>query len=123
MLGYVATLPGFQTGIQYYMIPEDWSNLADFTVWVTAAAQVFFSLTIGSGAQLLLASFNDFRNNCHRDILMVGICNSLTSIYAGFLVFGVIGFLAETKHVPLDEVVTQGPGLTFIAYPEALAQV
>ena len=123
ILGYAATLPGFQNGIQFYMIPDDWSNLGDATVWFAAAAQIFLSLGIGAGAQLLLASFSDFRNNCHRDALLVGFFNSVTSVYAGFAVFGVIGFLAEIKHVPIEDVATDGPGLAFIIYPEALAQV
>ncbi len=70
---------------------------------------------------MLLASYNDFKNNCHIDALLIGCCNSLTSLYAGFTVFGVIGYIAQMKNAEIDDVVTQGPSLAFIVYPEALA--
>ena len=123
MLGYVITLDGFEIGLEFYIIPKDFEKLLDLNVWYVAATQIFYSLSVGSGAQLMLASYNGFRNNCHRDALLIGACNSLTSIYAGFSVFGVIGFLAKTKNVGIDDVVTQGPDLAFIVYPEALTQM
>ena len=123
MLGYVATLDGFDEGLQFYMVPDDWSKLGDFNIWYDAATQIFYSLSVGSGSQLILSSYNGFRNNAHRDALLIGVFNSLTSIYAGFSVFGVIGFLAKIKNVPIESVVSQGPGLAFIVYPEALAQM
>ena len=70
------------------------------------------------GSQLLLSSYNSFNTNCHRDALVIGLCNSLTSLYAGLVVFGVIGFVADKKQMPVDSVVDEGPGLAFIVYPE-----
>ncbi len=120
-LGYVATLDGFLDGVNYYIVPKDWDKLTDINVWNDAAGQIFYSLSVGTGSQLLLASYNGFRNNCHRDALLVGVCNSLTSLYAGFTVFGVIGYIAKAKNADIADVVTEGPGLAFIVYPEALA--
>ena len=62
---------------------------------------------------------NNYSN--FRDALLIGVCNSMTSIYAGMTVFGVIGFIAKAKGLPIDSVVSQGPGLAFIVYPEAVA--
>ncbi len=121
--GYVATLPGFKKGIEFYIIPQDWSKMLDVNVWNDAASQIFYSLGVAVGSQMLLSSYNVFRNNCHRDALLIGFCNSLTSLYAGFTVFGVIGFLAEIKEQDIDEVVTEGPGLAFIVYPEAVSNM
>ena len=122
-LGYVATIEGNKKGIEFYIIPTDWSKMLDINVWNDAASQIFYSLGVGVGCQMLLSSYNPFRNNCHRDALLIGACNSLTSLYAGFTVFGVIGFLSHIKEMEIDEVVTQGPGLAFIVYPEAVSQM
>ena len=38
-----------------------------------------------------------FNNNCHRDAWLIALGNSLTSVYAGFIVFGTLGVLAEAR--------------------------
>jgi len=53
--------------------------------------------------------------------VIIGICNSLTSLYAGMTVFGVIGYIATQKDADIEDVVTEGPGLAFIVYPEAVS--
>ena len=40
-----------------------------------------------------------------RDSLIVGLCNSLTSLYAGVVVFLILGFLADQSGGKIDEVV------------------
>ncbi len=121
LLGYIATLDGFLDGVEFYIVPRDWDKLADVNVWNDAAGQIFYSLIVAVGSQLLLASYNGFTNNCHRDAVLIGLFNSLTSLYAGFTVFGVIGYMAYQKGADIEDVVTQGPGLAFIVYPEAVA--
>ena len=46
-----------------------------------------------------------FRNNTMRDSLIVGLCNSLTSLYAGVVVFLILGFLAKQSGGEIDQVV------------------
>ena len=110
---YVSTLDGFQKGIEFYIIP-DWNELGNLEVWKQAATQIFYSLGVAVGSQLLLSSYNPFTTNCHRDALIIGLCNSLTSVYAGFVVFGVVGFMAHQKGVDVADVVDAGPALAFI---------
>ena len=65
MLGYIATLEGFSKGMDLYLNPN-WEKLTDYHVWKKAAAQIFFELSVGIGGQLTFASYNGFKNNCHR---------------------------------------------------------
>jgi solute carrier family 6 (neurotransmitter transporter, glycine) member 5/9 len=67
-----------------------------------------------------LASFNKFTNNCHFDAVIVSLTNFFTAVFAGFVVFAILGFLATSMKVSIDEVMNSGPGLAFVTYPEAV---
>ncbi|GFU47434.1 sodium-dependent dopamine transporter [Trichonephila clavipes] len=114
------TLPGAAEGIKFYLTP-DFSALADANVWVDAATQVFFSLGPGFGVLLAFASYNKFHNNVYRDALLTSAVNSATSFLSGFVIFSVLGYMAHKAHVEVKDVATEGPGLVFIVYPEAIA--
>ncbi|XP_071088424.1 sodium-dependent proline transporter-like [Haliotis cracherodii] len=115
-------LPGATEGILYFLTPK-WHRLADASVWSDAATQVFFSLGVGMGGLNLMASFNNFKNNCLRDAILVPCVDCLTSFLCGLVVFAVLGFMAHDKGVGIEEVAVGGPGLAFIAYPEALSRM
>ncbi|XP_056449519.1 sodium-dependent proline transporter isoform X1 [Gadus chalcogrammus] len=115
-----ATLEGSLQGVAFYLTP-DWSRLASAQVWNDAASQVFYSLGIGVGGLLSMASYNKFDNNVIRDTLIIVVGNCSTSFFAGFAIFSILGHMAWRKGVPVGEVADTGPGLAFVAYPEALA--
>ncbi|KAL7878241.1 hypothetical protein AOLI_G00092150 [Acnodon oligacanthus] len=49
--------------------------------------------------------------------------NSSTSLVAGFAVFSVLGFMADQQGATVEDVAESGPGLAFIAYPQAVAMM
>ncbi|XP_071820221.1 sodium- and chloride-dependent neutral and basic amino acid transporter B(0+)-like isoform X1 [Apostichopus japonicus] len=114
------TLDGHQEGIRFFITPK-WEILGNPQVWLAAAVQIFFSLSAAWGGLITLASYNKFHNNCYVDSLFVAIANCATSIFAGFVIFSIVGFMAKELGKEVDEVVDQGFGLAFIAYPEAVA--
>ncbi|KAM9170740.1 sodium-dependent proline transporter-like isoform 1-T2 [Pangshura tecta] len=115
-----ATLEGSIEGVRFYL-SSDWSRLQSAQVWNDAASQIFYSLGIGFGGLLSMASYNKFDNNVIRDTLVIAIGNCCTSFFAGFAIFSILGHMAWRKRVPVGEVADSGPGLAFVAYPEALA--
>ncbi|XP_044159859.1 sodium-dependent proline transporter-like isoform X2 [Bufo gargarizans] len=115
-----ATLEGSIDGVRFYL-SADWKRLQSAQVWNDAASQIFYSLGIGFGGLLSMASYNKFDNNVIRDTLVIAIGNCSTSFFAGFAIFSVLGHMAWKKKVPVGEVAESGPGLAFVAYPEALA--
>lgn len=116
------TLPGAGEGIKYYLYP-DFSKLGDPSVWNDAGTQVFFSYAVCQGVLTALGSYNNYNNNCYRDCVALCCLNSATSIFAGFVVFSVLGFMAHQLGLPVEEVSASGPGLAFIAYPKALSML
>ncbi|XP_012214972.1 sodium- and chloride-dependent glycine transporter 1-like isoform X2 [Linepithema humile] len=117
-----ATLEGADEGVLWYIKP-DFSTLNSATVWADAASQVFYSLGISCGSLVTLASYSKFHNNCHRDTIFVTFANLFTSIFAGFVIFSILGFLAREMQMPIDKVVQSAEGLAFIAYPEAVVRM
>ncbi|XP_020913372.1 sodium- and chloride-dependent taurine transporter isoform X1 [Exaiptasia diaphana] len=122
LLVRAVTLPGAVVGIKYYLLP-DLSKLKEGKVWIDAATQVFFSYTIGLGVMVALGSYNKFKHNCYRDCIIFAIVNSGTSIYSGFIIFAVLGFLANKQGIDVQDITQSGPGLAFIGYPAAIAEM
>ncbi len=116
------TLNGAGNGLSYLLSPKV-KELWKPKVWITAATQVFYSLSIGYGGLHTLASYNQFNNNCLYDAVIISLSDTCVSILAGVVIFSMIGFIGYKTGKDVPDVVADGPGLTFVSMPDAVSQM
>ena len=121
------TLPGSIKGLVYYLDPV-WSQLAMPSTWRFAFGQVFFSLSLAFGVMVTYASFLHRKSDINNNAAIIGLADFGTSFVAGLAIFATLGGMAfitaqAGSAVPVDKVVEGGPGLAFVAFPYALAQL
>ncbi|MGO1390915.1 sodium-dependent transporter [Brachybacterium sp. JB7] len=114
-------LPGAIDGLEALFKPN-WGALLDPSVWIAAYGQIFFSLSVAFGIMLTYSSYLKKKTDLTGSGLVVGFANSSFEILAGIGVFSALGFMAQAQGVAIDEVVTDGVGLAFIAFPAIISQ-
>src|SRR5690625_1785849 len=112
--------PGALTGLNALFTP-DWSALLNPRVWVMAYGQIFFSLSIAFGIMITYAAHLKRKTNLTGAGLVVGFSNSGFELLAGIGVFSALGFMAQAQGVAIDEVVSSGIGLAFVAFPAIIS--
>ncbi|WP_103503836.1 MULTISPECIES: sodium-dependent transporter [unclassified Streptomyces] len=116
------TLDGATVGLDAFFTP-DWGALSDGSVWVAAYGQIFFSLSIGFGIMITYASYLGRRADLTGSALAVGFSNSSFELLAGIGVFATLGFMATRSGLAVDEVVSEGVGLAFVAFPQIISEM
>ncbi|RZN42871.1 MAG: sodium-dependent transporter [Methanophagales archaeon ANME-1-THS] len=108
MVVYALTLPKAVDGISFYLTP-DFSRLLDYSVWIAALGQAFFSLSVGSGILLTYGSYLDERVSLESNSGIIALSDSLISFISGLVVFSIVfSFNFEPA---------AGPSLAFATLP------
>lgn len=113
------TLPGAGEGIKWYLKPN-FSALANPRVWLDAYGQIFFTLSLAMATMIAYASYLPRKAEVVGNTYLTAFGNCGFSIFAGFAVFGTLGFMAHQMGLPPEKVVKGGIGLAFVAYPQAI---
>jgi NSS family neurotransmitter:Na+ symporter len=114
-------LPGALDGLDALFRPH-WEALLHPGVWIAAYGQIFFSLSVAFGIMLTYASYLKKKTDLTGSGLVVGFANSGFEILCGIGVFSALGFMAQAQGVAVDEVVADGVGLAFIAFPTIISE-
>jgi len=115
-------LPGAVEGLNAFFTPN-WEAMANYKVWLAAFGHIFFSLSVGFGIMLTYASYLNKKANMTGAGIVVALANSSFEILAGIGVFAALGFMAYSSGVPVNDVVSGGIGLAFIAFPKIISSM
>jgi neurotransmitter:Na+ symporter, NSS family len=110
---WAATLEGAAGGYAFYLRP-DLGELMNPTVLRQAAAQAFFSLSLGMGAMLTFASYLSRDTDLNQEAVTISFSDFLVAFTAGLVVFPVIFALGLQEQVSESTV-----GALFISLPGA----
>jgi len=127
------TLPNMMVGLRFFLEPKA-ELLMNPIVWQRAAVQIFYSLGVGFGSLIAFASKGKPNDPFITHAKIVTGVNCGTSMFAGFVVFPILGYLAwEMKEVnpciggddlaDLQSIGLSGTGLAFIAFPIAISKM
>jgi NSS family neurotransmitter:Na+ symporter len=114
MVLYALTLPNARAGVSFYLAP-DFAKLADFSVWIAAFGQAFFSLSVGFGILLTYGSYLEEHISLISNAGIIALSDLLVAFTSGLVIFPIVfsfGFAPDT-----------GVSLAFITLPRIFAQV
>lgn len=115
------TLNGWAQGLNFYLI-SDFSALRSPAVWIAAYGQVFFSLSLGFGIMIAYASYMPEKSDTSGSAIITSLADAATSFFAGYVIFSTMGYMALTCCQPVADIAgSGGPGLAFIAFPQAIS--
>lgn len=115
-------LPGAVDGLNAFFTPN-WEAMKNYKVWLAAYGHIFFSLSIGFGIMVTYASYLKPKTNLTGSGLVIGFANSSFEILAGIGVFAALGFMAHAAGTSVQDVVSGGIGLAFIAFPKIISSL
>ena len=116
------TLPGATQGLNVLLTP-DFGELVNPSVWVAAYGQIFFSIGVGFSIMITYSSYLPRRSDLSNSGFIVALSNTGFEFLAALGVFSVLGFLAVQQNAQVNEVVTQGVGLAFVAFPQIINEL
>ena len=114
------TLPGAIDGLAYMFTP-DWSAIAQPQVWVAAYGQVFFSLSIAFAIMISYSSYLPKETDVVNTACLTACTNHGFEIFAGIGIFSIIGYMAYSQGVGVEDVAAAGVGLAFVVFPTAVS--
>lgn len=117
IVAFSLTLPGASVGYTKMFTP-DWSALANPNIWLAAFGQIIFSLSIGMAIAITYSSYLGEKTNLTKNAGIVVASNSGFEVFNAIGVFSILGFMAVTTGVGFDNLITEGTGLAFVAFPQ-----
>src|SRR4030095_7482072 len=120
LIGLLIFLPGAWAGVAYFLTPE-FSQLLKPEIWLAAFGHVFFSFSLALAIIVGYSRYTNKNVNIAQSMLCVVIAEICTSIVAGLVIFGGIGYMAHIQQIPFTSVINSSLfGLGFIVFPKVI---
>ena len=116
VLSRVLSLKGISQGLGFMWNP-DWSSLLRAEVWVAAAGQIFFSLSVGFGIVLIFTSYLTEKDDVTLSGITAASLNEMIEVSFGGMITIPVGFLFLGMSVASFGVF----GMGFIALPSVFS--
>ena len=115
---YVLTLDGAMEGLKVYLLP-DFTKVFDAQLFTSALGQAFFSLSLGVGSMLVLASYTSKKENLIRLGRLVTLSDVGIAFLAGLLIIPAMYAAAASGTQIFDDAgnLISGPNLIFQVLP------
>ena len=119
IVAFSLTLPGAMIGLNELFSP-DWSLLLNFNIWMAAFGQIIFSLSLGMSIAFTYASYTGKESDLITNTLSIAFANCAFENFCALGVFSILGYMSLQSGTAVADLVTQGTGLVFVAYPTVL---
>ena len=119
IVAFSLTLPGAMIGLNELFSP-DWSLLLDFDIWMAAFGQIIFSLSLGMSIAFTYASYTGEEGDLITNTLSIAFANCAFENFCALGVFSILGYMSLQSGTAVADLVAQGTGLVFVAYPTVL---
>ena len=119
IVAFSLTLPGAMIGLNELFSP-DWRLLLDFNIWMAAFGQIIFSLSLGMSIAFTYASYTGEGSDLITNTLSIAFANCAFENFCALGVFSILGYMSMQSGTAVADLVTQGTGLVFVAYPTVL---
>ena len=115
------TLPGAVDGLKFMFAPKfsAFKEIGFLNIFKTAACQVFFSLSLGSGIMFTYGSYLSKKESMEKNIVLISICDTIVALLAGMATLPAVAAYgldysagAGLLFMSLYEVFTKGMGGT-----------
>lgn len=114
---YNMTLPGAYIGYMQFFNPN-WSLLLSYNIWVAAFGQILFTLSLGGGAIIAYSSHLPDGTNLTKNAITVIFSNCAFELINAVGIFSLLGYLSYSTGFAFNEIITEGSGLAFVAFPQ-----
>jgi NSS family neurotransmitter:Na+ symporter len=114
---WASTLPNAAAGYRFYLAPS-LAEVLDPAVLQGAAAQAFYSLSVGMGIMITYASYYSREENLNREAAVIALADFSVAFIAGLVVFPIVFALGLSEEVGESAV-----GALFISLPEAFLRM